>query len=45
MRSAPRYEIFVRMDDGRRLVVTQRELQGIRQGAAVQIRGNRAVLL
>ncbi len=45
VRSAPRYEIFVRMDDGRRLVVTQRELHGIRQGAAVQIRGNRVVLL
>lgn len=45
IRSAPRYEIHVRMDDGRRLVVTQRELQGIRQGAAVQIRGNQIVLL
>lgn len=45
MRSAPRYEIFVRMDDGRRLVVTQRELQGIRQGAAVQVRGNQVFLL
>lgn len=45
VRSAPRYEIYVRMDDGRRLVVTQSELQGIRQGAAVQIRGNQIVLL
>jgi len=43
--AAPRYEIFVRMDDGRRLVVTQTELGGIRQGAAVQVRGNRAYLL
>jgi outer membrane lipoprotein SlyB len=45
VRSAPRYEIYVRMDDGRRLVVTQPELQGIRNGAYVQIRGNRAYLM
>ena len=42
MRSAPRYEVFVRMDDGRRIVLTQRELGGLREGQPVQIRGRRA---
>lgn len=42
MRSAPRYEIFVRLDDGRRIVLTQRELGGLREGQPVQVRGRRA---
>ncbi|GMU42276.1 MAG: glycine zipper 2TM domain-containing protein [Xanthomonadales bacterium] len=41
-RNAPRFEIFVRMDDGRRLVVEQPTLDGLRDGDYVQIVGNRA---
>lgn len=44
-RSAPRYEIFVQMDDGRRIVVTQPELNGIRLGSYVRVNNNRARLL
>jgi outer membrane lipoprotein SlyB len=44
-RSAPRYELFLRMDDGRRIVVTQPDLNGIRQGSYVRVSGNRARLL
>lgn len=40
----PRYELFVRMDDGRRLVIDQRELNGIREGDVVRISGGRARL-
>lgn len=43
-RSAPRFEIFVEMDDGRRLVVEQPTLDGLREGDYVQIVGNRARL-
>lgn len=43
-RNAPRFEIFVRMDDGRRLVVEQATLDGLREGDYVQIVGNRARL-
>lgn len=45
VRSAPRYEIFVRMDDGRRLVLSQRELGGVREGARVVVQGNRVRLI
>jgi outer membrane lipoprotein SlyB len=38
------YELVVRMDDGRRLVVSQRDLSGIREGASVRISGSRAIL-
>jgi outer membrane lipoprotein SlyB len=38
----PWYEVFVRLDDGRRAVVRQRELDGLRDGARVLVRGNRA---
>jgi outer membrane lipoprotein SlyB len=31
------YELTVRMDDGRRLVVHQRDLRGVRPGARVQV--------
>lgn len=44
-RSAPRYELYVLMDDGRRIIVTQPELNGIREGSYVRISGNRARLL
>ncbi len=43
-RSRPRFEIFVQMDDGRRLVVEQPSLDGLREGDYVQIVGNRAQL-
>ena len=43
-RSRPRFEIFVQMDDGRRLVVEQPTLDGLREGDCVQIVGNRARL-
>jgi outer membrane lipoprotein SlyB len=42
--AAPMYELVVRMDDGRRLVVSQRDLSGIREGASVRVSGSRAVL-
>jgi outer membrane lipoprotein SlyB len=44
-RSAPRYELYVLMDDGRRIIVTQPELNGIREGSYVRVSGNRARLL
>jgi outer membrane lipoprotein SlyB len=43
--AASQYELFVRMDDGRRIVVRQRDLDGIREGAYVRVNGNRARLL
>lgn len=39
-----RYDVYVRMNDGRRLVVNQRELDGIREGSMVRISGGRAYL-
>lgn len=36
---APTYDIFIQMDDGRRLVVNQRDLAGIRVGSSVEITG------
>lgn len=44
-RSAPRYELFIQMDDGRRIVVNQQDLNGIRQGSYVRVSGNRARLM
>lgn len=40
-RGAPRYDLFLTMDDGRRIVMTQRDLNGIREGARVRVSGNR----
>lgn len=42
-RSQPRFEIFVQMDDGRRLVVEQRDLGGLRDGDRVELVNGRAV--
>ena len=42
-RSAPRFEIFVIMDDGRRLVVEQKELGYLRDGDRVQLVNGRVV--
>lgn len=39
------YELFVRMDDGRRIVVDQRDLNGIREGSYVRVSSGRARLL
>lgn len=44
-RSAPLYELYVRMDDGRRLVVTQRDLNGIRTGSYVRVYNDVARLI
>lgn len=38
------YAIFVRMDDGRRRVYEQRDLQGLREGDRVEIRQGRVRL-
>lgn len=42
--AAPRYDLFIRMDDGRRIVVTQRDLRGIREGSQVRVSGDTARL-
>jgi len=44
-RSEPHYEVHVRTDDGRRLVVVQRRLDGIRVNDRVRVVGDRAELL
>lgn len=43
--AASRFDLFLRMDDGRRIVVSQRDLGGIREGSRVEVRGNSARLL
>lgn len=45
VQAAPAYDIFIRMDDGRRIVVNQRDLGGIRVGSYVRVDGGRARLL
>lgn len=42
--ASAQYDLFVRMDDGRRIVVTQRDLRGIREGSRVRVNGNTARL-
>lgn len=42
--SAPWYELYLQMDDGRRIVVSQRDLNGIREGAYIRISNGRAYL-
>lgn len=44
VRDGARYDVFVRMDDGRRIVLTQRDLRGIREGSRVRVSGNSARL-
>lgn len=39
------YDVYVRMDNGRRVILNQRELGGIREGSYVDIEGNRAHLI
>lgn len=43
-RATPMYQVSVRMSDGRRLVLRQRDLGGIRAGASVKVRDGRAHL-
>lgn len=40
--AAPWYELYLRMDDGRRIMVSQRELDNIREGSYVRISNGRA---
>lgn len=42
--AAPTYDLFIRMDDGRRIVLTQRDLRGIREGSRIEVTGNTARL-
>lgn len=42
--AAPWYELYLRMDDGRRIVVSQRDLHGIREGAYIRISNGQAYL-
>lgn len=39
------FAVVVRMDDGRRIVVEQRSLNGVREGARVEVRNGRAELI
>lgn len=39
------FAVVVRMDDGRRVVVEQRSLNGVREGARVEVRSGRAQLI
>ena len=41
-REGDRYDIHVQMDNGRRIVVTQSDLNGLREGSYVRIDGGRA---
>jgi len=43
--SAPWFDLFLRMDDGRRIVISQRDLNGIHQGAYVRVSQGRAYLI
>lgn len=42
--SGSRYDLFIRMDDGRRIVLTQRDLRGIREGDRIRVTGDSARL-
>lgn len=39
------FDVYVRMDDGRRLILNQRDLGGIRQDSYVSVEGNKARLV
>lgn len=43
--AAPSYDLFIRMDDGRRIVINQRDIGGIREGSYIELRGDRVYLL
>lgn len=42
VQAAPTYDVFILMDDGRRIVVNQRDLAGVRTGSYVRVSGGRA---
>ena len=42
---ATTFDIYVRMDDGRRLIVNQRDPGGIREGSYVSVEGGKARLI
>ena len=42
--TGPSYNVYVRMDDGRTTVVTQKDLDGVREGAYVRVYNGRAQL-
>lgn len=44
-RNADGFELYVRTDDGRAVIARQNDLNGIREGDRVQVRGDRAYLL
>ena len=44
-RNSDGYELYVRTDDGRAVVAHQNDLNGIREGDRVQVRGDKAYLL
>lgn len=44
-RNSDGFELYVRTDDGRTLITRQGDLDGIREGDRVQVRGDRAYLL
>jgi outer membrane lipoprotein SlyB len=40
----PRYNVYIRMDDGRVVTVTQNDLNGVREGSYVRVQNGRAML-
>ena len=45
VKSAPTYDVFLRMDDGRRIVINQRDLANVAPGDYVRVTNNRIVPL
>ncbi len=44
-RNSDGFELYIRTDDGRAIIARQNDLNGIREGDRVQVRGDRAYLL
>lgn len=44
-RNADGFELYIRTDDGRAIIARQNDLNGIREGDRVQVRGDNAYLL
>lgn len=42
VREGARYDIHIQMDNGRRIVVSQRDLNGVQEGSYVRVDGGRA---
>lgn len=45
VKSAPTYDVFLRMDDGRRIVINQRDLANVAPGDYIRVTNNRIVPL